>query len=76
LILVMMLGVEVLLIGDLGEVLHDRLEARMVGCLEAGLRLRPRLVPRLVLEVLVSQMTLAHSSGGGAGELYLPCIPR
>ena len=73
-ILVMMLGIEVLPIGDLGEVLHDRLEASMVGCLEAGLR--RRLVLRPVLEVLVSQTALAPSGGGGGGEVYLLCIPR
>lgn len=58
---------EVLLICDLGEVLHDWFEARMVGGgLEAGLRLRPRprLVLRLVLEALVSQTALPCSNSG------------
>lgn len=69
----MALVVELMLICDLGEVLHDGLEALMVGRLEAGFRFRlrlvfpvmPRLVLRLVLEDLVSQTALPCPGSGG-----------
>lgn len=57
--------VELMLVCDLGEVLHDGLEALMVGGFQAGFRLRPRLVLRLVLEDLVSQTALPCSDNGG-----------